>query len=398
MPTFQNIQEIAGFIAASMRNNKIARITLSRPVKKQQELQNIYIRPVELKQGRAYSFTFRYLTRDEVHNHSIEEAAGIILEYYGKSFLNMHVYSLEQDLEVRSGKDGSLKVRSSDPSFDELPDMSHDRSKKRYVQTKGNMYLQELEITDASGKIRPGKNDKFRQIQKYVEILDSLIDKLKPVKSRRLHITDMGSGKGYLTFALYEHLVQNEGLKVMMTGVEQRTDLVKESNRISKLCRFAGLKFKKGSILDFSPEHLDVLIALHACDTATDDAIFQGIKNNASLIVCAPCCHKQVRNEMDAKAAEIPLVQHGILMERQAELLTDSLRALLMQLYGYESQVFEFISTDHTPKNIMITGMKTEKSIDKRGVKDQITILKKQFGIRSHHLETLLSEYDRNFS
>jgi len=385
-----NSSEIYNAISNAVERNILAKITLSKPVNGGQELRNVFIRPVSIRGKLNYSILCRYKTRDETFNYSPGELINQVKQFFGISFFNMHVFTLDHDLEFRLNRKGAIQAKEALPSFNSLPDLSHDRKKERFIQTRGNIYLQELGVTGKDGAVLPGKGDKFRQIQKYIEILDGLVAKIITGNNEELHITDMGSGKGYLTFALYDHLVNGRGMKVKVTGIEARKELVDECNRIADLTGFAGLEFIQGNILEYKPGRMDILIALHACDTATDDAISQGIRNHARLIVCAPCCHKQVRKDMDTQASGIPVVRYGILLERQAELLTDNIRALLMQAYGYESHVFEFVSTEHTPKNLMITGVKTENPVDAENIFKEIDVLKKQFGIRNHHLENLL--------
>jgi hypothetical protein len=164
---------------------------------------------------------------------------------------------------------------------------------------------------------------------------------------------------------------------------------VKFSNELAEQYGFDGLKFEQGSIDQFNYEKVDVLIALHACDTATDDAIYQGIKSDASVIVCAPCCHKQIRKQIKADFEVLPQLKYGILMERQAEMITDTIRALIMEQKGYDSKIFEFISSEHTAKNLMIAGVKTNKNIDVEVLQQKINGMKKQYGIQYHYLEKL---------
>jgi len=166
--------------------------------------------------------------------------------------------------------------------------------------------------------------------------------------------------------------------------------LVDFCNKVSEESKFEDLTFVEGNIVDFDLQQTDVLIALHACDTATDDAIFKGIQADASLIVCAPCCHKQIRGQISADADENPILKYGILLERQAEMITDTIRALILELKGYESKVFEFISSEHTGKNLMIAAVKSNKEIDKEKIQAKIDGLKKQYGIGFHYLETLI--------
>lgn len=212
-----------------------------------------------------------------------------------------------------------------------------------------------------------------------------------------LTIADMGSGKGYLTFALYDYLTST-GFDPYLTGVEYRADLVELCNKIARDSHFHHLAFAEGSIADFNAVGLHILIALHACDTATDDAIAKGITAGANLIVTAPCCHKQIRREMEAHieadgtAPELDfLLKYGTFKERQAEMVTDALRALILEYFGYSTKVFEFISDAHTPKNVMIVGKKiSDAPVRNPAVLDKICAAKSFFGIRAHYLETLM--------
>jgi hypothetical protein len=200
----------------------------------------------------------------------------------------------------------------------------------------------------------------------------------------------MGSGKGYLTFALYDYLTHTLKKDATITGIEMREDLVNKCNQIATNSHYQNLKFEKGTIQETVLPAVDMLIALHACDTATDDAIFKGIKANAKVIICAPCCHKQIRKQMAPENELKSITKHGILLERQAEIVTDSIRALILEAQGYKTKVFEFIATEHTPKNVLIVGTKTNRTeTEKQENLEKIAGLKKLFNIKSHYLETL---------
>jgi hypothetical protein len=198
----------------------------------------------------------------------------------------------------------------------------------------------------------------------------------------------MGSGKGYLTFALYDYLNQQLQLDTQITGIELRPPLVQATNELARRIDYQQLHFEAMDIMDYPADQIDMLIALHACDIATDIAIAKGIQSQAEIIVVAPCCHKQVRKSMNPAGIMGDMLKHGILLERQAELLTDTIRSLLMEAHGYQTKVFEFISTEHTPKNMMIVGMKGKPNME---AMETVNALKKQFGVSSHYLETLLS-------
>ena len=208
----------------------------------------------------------------------------------------------------------------------------------------------------------------------------------------------MGAGKGYLDFALYDYLATIAKRPVGVVGVELREQLVADGNATASASGFDGLSFQAGTILDFDATGADAVIALHACDTATDDAIFKGISAGAALIAVAPCCHKQIRRQMEAGepgALLGPMLRHGIFLERQAEMVTDTLRALLLELNGYRTKVFEFVSDAHTPKNNLIVAEKDGRAgRDREAVLQQIAELKALFGIEQHYLEGLLAAPD----
>ncbi|MGY0040239.1 class I SAM-dependent methyltransferase [Pedobacter sp. NJ-S-72] len=252
--------------------------------------------------------------------------------------------------------------------------------------------MQDLKVTDDNGIVYKNAQDKYKQINQYIALLDPLIRTL-PVKGIK-NVVDMGSGKGYLTFALYDYLVNVLKIEAKVTGVEYRQDLVDLCNKIASGSNFTGLDFVQGTIEDYKSENINLLIALHACDTATDDAIYKGIAGNAELIVVAPCCHKQIRRQMEKGKASNELdflTKYGIFLERQAEMVTDGIRALILEYFGYRTKVFEFISDAHTPKNVLVVGVKTkEQLVDKEEILKKIKRTKEYFGIEYHHLESLV--------
>ena len=212
----------------------------------------------------------------------------------------------------------------------------------------------------------------------------------------------MGSGKGYLTFALYDYLTNILQKNASVIGVEFRPDMVELCNGIAQKTDFENLNFVQGTIEDYDSQKTNILIALHACDTATDDAISKGISAQADLIVVAPCCHKQIRREMEKNKAKNDLdflLKYGIFMERQAEMVTDGIRALILEYFGYKTKVFEFISDAHTPKNVLIVGVKGKINSKKQAeILVKIKNIKEYFGIGFHHLERLINTQSPVFS
>ncbi|CAL2101051.1 SAM-dependent methyltransferase [Tenacibaculum sp. 190130A14a] len=382
----ENLQELFKAIQNSVKEDTFVKLTLSKPLRKSDALPNVYIRPIVLKGELSFQFLYRYSTNDQVKNYDLNESIEIIEELLSEKFRAASLFTLSNDLLVFVSKKKKVSYKKTHPSFkNKLPDI-HDKQKIK--RAENSAYLFHLGITDKDGNVIPKMADKYRQINKYLEIIEV---QLKSVKlSKKINIVDMGSGKGYLTFALYDYLVNQKGHAVNVTGIELRENLVKYCNEIAKKCAFTELYFVAKPIQEYENEKIDILIALHACDTATDDAIFKGLSANAELIICAPCCHKQIRQQVKGKEQESPLLKYGIFKERQFEMVTDTIRALILEKHQYNTKVFEFISNEHTRKNVMLIGSKSSKNIDKEKVSLKIDELKKAYQIEEHYLESLL--------
>ena len=251
-------------------------------------------------------------------------------------------------------------------------------------------YFHLLGISSAEGKIRKDGQSKFRQINKFIETIKSL--DIKSLHEAPFTIYDMGSGKGYLSFALYDYLVNIRHISTQLTGIEIREDLVGKCNDIAQQCQFSGLNFLPGFIEATTVNKTDMLIALHACDTATDDAIAKGVKAGAKYIICSPCCHKQIRPQLKPENGLAHITQYGILKERYAEMLTDTIRALILESQGYKTKIMEYVSTEHTPKNLLIIAVKRDQINDSHRLSalNKIAEIKSLSGIEKHHLESLL--------
>ncbi len=373
----------------SIRQDTFVRLTLSKNQNSDSTLKKVLIKLALIKNQKQLSLVYRHKTKDITKNFPIEAAYQEIEKLMRDTLVIFNLFTITADWSGERSADGKLKLKEQAASFKELPNRTHDKTKKRLIS--GTDYLKALNVLDNSGRVKKDKGDKYKQINKFVEIIDGLVRKNKDLlKKDALQVVDMGAGKGYLTFALYDYLVKTAKVNAHVKGVEVRPDLIQLCNEVAEQVGFENLKFELGYIGDYELPKTDMLIALHACDTATDDAIFKGIKANASLIICAPCCHKQIRREIDDKTEFHAVLEHGILKERQAEIITDTIRALLMESEGYKTKVFEFISTEHTGKNLMIVGERHEREVDKVAIFEKIASLKRAFGIGSHYLEELL--------
>jgi len=371
----------------SAENKKLVKLVLSKKRNKFSDLKKVTVKLSKIKEEVKLSFNYTYNTNDKTKNFNIEDGLIEVETLLETELYNADLFTTKETVQLFTNKKNNSKIKTSEPTFTELS-FNHDKIKKKRISLENSLYLQELGISTTNFKIKKDMHDKYRQINKYLEIIESLLDPLK--NKKEIKIADMGSGKGYLTFALYDFLKNSLNLQTQITGVEYRDELVVKSNKLATKVLFKNLKFKQGTIEQTEIGEIDVLIALHACDTATDEAIFKGIKSNASLIVVAPCCQKQIRKQFNVSNEMASIVKHGILKERQAVIITDGLRALILEAYGYKTKVFEFISDEHTPKNIMIAGTKHNNKVNKDEILEKIKAIKTLFGIEYHYLEKLL--------
>jgi SAM-dependent methyltransferase len=386
-------KDFISLLEKSISDNTFVKMSFGNYKGVTEALKNCYLKKILVKNEEKLSVTYRYQTKDIVKNYSIGEGLDLVMDWLEKmEFRHATLFTLHFDAVLEFNKEKST-LKKNKPSHKELPSLDHNIKKNRLIEAGGKAYLHDLKITDEKGNVFKHAQDKYKQINHYIEILSPLIKNLP--KRDFVRVIDMGAGKGYLTFALYDYLSNVLKSDAQVTGVEYRNDLVELCNGIAVKSQFKGLNFVQGTIMDYEVKHAGVLIALHACDTATDDAIYKGIHSGAELIVVAPCCHKQIRRELEQSRIKNELdflLKHGIYLEREAEMVTDGLRSLLLEYAGYATKVFEFISGEHTPKNVMIVAEKKEKTrVQKEELLTKINETKAFFGIRNHHLEKLMS-------
>lgn len=386
----KDLEEFIRRLQTSLANDTFVKLTLGRYSGPDDGLQKLQARRVSTKKGDRLFVLFRYGTRDTTKNFSIEDGVSTVRSALSAGFRSGHLFTTANDLQLEIGKKGRTRLNVAKPTFTAAPTTTHDRQKHTLIDQNA-FYLKALGITDDAGRVRDREQDKWRQINKFVEILGGLIDRSSLRDRPSLKAVDMGSGKGYLTFAAYDHLNGKFSKAISMTGVDTRRDLVELDNGIAAASGFDGLTFLVGSIIDYPIENVDILIALHACNTATDDAIYKGISSGADLIIVAPCCHQEVRPQIKSPAMLADVLKHGTLMERTAETLTDGLRSLLMERSGYSVKMIEFVGIEHTPKNNMLVATRNSEPSNVSGLQMQIDAIKREFGITHHRLETLLS-------
>jgi len=352
-------------------------------------LDRVFVRRLTLKEGECLSFLSRYQTKDVTKNLPLAAGIAFIRDLFDTAFNNVHLQTVTEDIQLSVNKKGKCTLQRGKAAGRSVSPQEHDREKERFLDL-ATPFLRELGVTSAQHQLIPSMARKWKQINKFVEVLDHAITASKLKEKEQVRVVDFGSGKGYLTFAMEEYLRVGLGLKPEVTGVELREDLVTLCTKAARKLKLNGLTFAQGDIRSFPPESIDVMIALHACDMATDYAIHLGIRSGAGIIMCAPCCHKQIRPQMQSPKLLKPMLKHGIHLGQEAEMVTDSLRGLLLEASGYETQIFEFVSLEHTSKKKMILGVKGGDLRKQAELLGQIREIKEFYGIREHCLESLL--------
>ncbi len=381
------------------------RLSLSKPEGGEPDLERLMVREIELRGERALSFLWRYKTRDITKNHGLDEGVEALARLLGQPFQNAHLLTESRELQLAYSRKGRAtlrvgKVKASAAAAAPAASMvleaaSHDRSKQRHLAMERPVW-RDLGLTHEGRQgleLVPAMSRKWKQINKFIEIFGKALAQSSLTASPDVHVADFGSGKGYLTFAMHDYL-RELGKTTHVLGVELREDMVRLCNEVAARNACAGLRFDQGDVREYRPERLDVMIALHACDIATDFAIHLGLRAKAQIIMCSPCCHKQLRPQMQSPALLKPLLQHGIHLGQEAEMITDGLRALLLESEGYDTQVFEFISLEHTSKNKMILAVRRPQgiSVERRAqLLAQIEEIKRFYGIREQALQALLA-------
>jgi hypothetical protein len=414
-------------LAQAAGEGRLQRIVLSKPCAKGDDLERVTARPLVLRGEPCLSFVYKHRTRDITKNEPVEAARETIAALVGTRFAHAHLFVRDAELQLmmsRKGRytlhrarldaqgapapdatrpavDAALRDDADDTGEDPLALPTHDRQKHRWLGLD-TPFLAALGVTTARHELVPAMARKWKQINKFVEVMAHALESAGLGADAPLNVVDFGAGKGYLTFALHDYLRRQAGgaaRALDIVGVELRGELVRLCNEAVARCGLEGLRFEAGDVSSFVPARLDVMIALHACDTATDHALHTGIRAGASIIMCSPCCHKEIRPQMHMPPLLKPMLQHGIHLGQQAEMVTDGLRALLLEAHGYDAQVFEFVSLEHTSKNKMILAVKRRGRPDsphaqkrRADVLAQVDEIKRFYGIREQCLERLLAD------
>lgn len=382
--------QFLALLDTSLSQDSLVKLVLAKHVGSEAELQRIIIKPLLIKAQPSLSFVYRYKTRDITKNLPVNVALARIAELVPESFKNAHLLTLTDEVQLEFTKKNKTTLFTSKAQHErEVRAAGHDREKKRYLELT-RPFLRNLGVTNERHELIPAMSRKWKQINKFIEVFSHALASSPLKLDQPIKVADFGSGKGYLTFAIHDYLRNTLQAEGQVTGVELREDMVTLCNQAAARLEHPGLGFQHGDVRTVAPSELDVMIALHACDIATDYAIHMGIRSGAAIIMCSPCCHKEVRLQIQSPSLLRPMLQYGLHMGQQAEMVTDSLRALLLEACGYETKVFEFISLEHTNKNKMILAVKRAEPVDPAPLLARIQELKAFYGIGEQCLETLL--------
>ena len=335
----------------SDQNNFVRAVLSGRRRNMQTEYERIDIRPVQLKDGLRLQLVMSEEKQDTTKNIGIDVEK--ILELLNSGYANVLVEFTTGSYSLRITKKGEALIHEAKGVFERS--VSHDRTKERLLDAS-DPFLIEVGISDHKGSIKPSMQDKYRQVEEFLRILEPAL----PEKKEKLSIVDLGCGHAYLTFATHQYL-RKSGIDAHVIGIDVRENSRDRNNAIAKKLGITdSIEFRAEEISETAIESADIAIALHACDTATDDAIAWGVQHGVQLLLIAPCCH----HDLQVQIQDIPepwpmLTRHGIMRERLGDLLTDSFRTQILKLLEYRVDAIEFVGGEHTPRNLLIRATKT---------------------------------------
>ena len=376
-------------IEESIARGNFKKLTLGKLRGELSEAEHVYVRLVQLNDGQRLSLVHRYPTNDITKNYPVPDALRLIRSWLNEACLAASLFTANQRFQLLFNRRGKPRLHRSAESLSDdhgsVQPLDHDRSKKRLLQDE--RFLEPLGVLDAQGKPRSQAGDKYRQVHQFVENVAPLVQTLPA--GDRVRIVDMGCGKGYLTFALHRYL-QERGLNVQTTGIERRATLTGDANAIAQDLQYTGIEFRSGEISSAALTEVDLLVALHACDTATDEAIFRGILARCRWIVVSPCCQHELRPQLQSPSGMEPLFRYGIQLDRMTEAVTDALRCLYLEAYGYTTRLQEFVDPEHTARNLLMIATKSARSSDRQELLQRTKRFQEQFGIKKQRLAELL--------
>ena len=351
--------------------------------------QRVVVRPVQVRGRRQLQFSYFSERQDISKNYYGDEAAARLEEILAIPYSSIVAQTAEEDLQVQLTKKGKAIVHRHQHAGERAaPDQAHNRAKALPIPAgQPDAFLQALGITGADGQVKPAMQGKFAQINEFIKLVDAT-GELANFPRSPIQVLDCGCGSSYLTFALYHYLNELRGIPARIVGVDTNAALIEKCAAQAAALRYDELCFRQTPIGAYTPDAApDLVVALHACDTATDEAIAQAIAHGAHMLVCAPCCHHELNDRIDSPLFR-PMLRHGILKQRMGDLLTDTFRALALRTMGYRAEVIEFVAAEHTAKNLMIRAVRATEPGDPQFVREYNQL--KQFWGVAPYIETLL--------
>ena len=331
----------------------------------------IKVRPVMIRDS-LYFQVSRYTDKQVFHeNMTAEDALETLSGWILHDFRQAQIRMQDEMVTVLVSKKGKATVKSKKAACIETQNLEHNR-KKQYIIEEGTAvpFMIDLGVMTESGKIIRTRYDKYRQINRFLEFIEDILPELPT--DRTVHIIDFGCGKSYLTFALYYYLKVLKHYDIRITGLDLKQKVIEDCQALADRYGYDGLQFLCGDIADYNgTDEVDMVVTLHACDTATDYALYKAVKWHASVILSVPCCQHELNRKMQCETLS-GAFQYGLIKERTAALMTDAMRGQLLEMKGYKTQLLEFIDMEHTPKNILIRGVKSKGLLPKAARKQQM--------------------------
>ncbi len=344
------------FFEKIFEGGELIRVIFSGKRRKSLEYSKVTIRPVKIGDALAFQAEYTYEKKAIHQNLDPKEARALAMKLLTEDFKQINIFTVAEDIQVLATKPEKARITTK-PATKGMPSLAHNREKKRIIPDGTPCdFLIRLGVMDQSGKVIQKFYSKYRQINRYLEIIEDVFPALP--KGRTLRIIDFGCGKAYLTFALYYYLKILKGLDVEIIGLDLKKDVIRFCSKIAEDLGYHELKFLMGDIADYAGEEADMVVTLHACDTATDYALINAVSWNSKVILSVPCCQHELFSQIHNNLHE-PMLKYGILKDRLTEYLTDGLRGLKLEAAGYDVAMIEFTSLEHTARNIMIKAVKT---------------------------------------
>lgn len=408
-----NLEEFLARVRESLADGSFVRLVV-RPQDRESaregedSLRRIDARLITLRGQPMLSLTLQSVRQARVRNLPVSEGIRWLESQIRLGSMQAYLATTRRDWQWRCTPRGARLIGHR-PSVRVAPPRTHDRPRHRWLEESAHDWLRALGLVDAEGEIRAAAVSKYQQIERFLEVFSHHIrtvigGKVPGYASRagqpgqigpgtadaRLGVVDAGCGKGYLTFAVWHLLHRVWAWPVRVLGIETRAELVKAARGIAERMGAAGLEFVHGDVETVALSGMDVMMALHACNTATDAALLRGVEHGARLLMVAPCCHQEIRPQLRGPEPWAGVLRHGLLKDRFAAWLTDALRVLYLEWAGYRVRVVEFVDPEHTPRNLLLVCVRVRRPFSELERRDRIVRLKEEFGVRFHAMDPLL--------